>query len=1051
MTVQMTNEQFEQLLNRLGGAGVAAGPPAGAAAVMGQLPACQLGRDKLKRYKKYVDWIKDAETKMEFLAITDNKQKINFIRSCAGSVLIEFWEKEARIRFNDVAENVDQGITAQAAHTYVQLQDESRKALLKLVNRDRALIDLMRMHQGERTFIEFLSEVEDQEILCRTEEKPLTSEDLKRMSLLAGMKDKTLAEKAIAEEYDLKQVIQAGINRESSKANVEAMQNKTTAPVNKIEESDHYKGGDIDAKINHLQAELEDVMKIRRNGKYSGRFKGNDDRVKGNGNKRPCRKCTYEHDLASRCPADGRRCNTCGVDGHFSRSPLCSGENQRKARDQKVRFVGDEDELSDDGTNDWEEEETTLSRVQTISRVDTSRAWPGVSPGASGSYTLRAIQSDQRKISDRNTKWVRLTMGGNQVRLFCDTGSKLTIIPPSLYRPTMGKVVAANCHLRSWGSDSLLATMGMFHTTLVTARGARKETWVYVVDGTKPEPLLGDTDAMALGIVPFHPEGRKPTPQEVKGVAQISIPAKLRNAGFKVCTEKPTETPITAKDRQEALNMAGFRPTPPPRYGVPFHYQDRLTTHLQKLKQDGVIEDVDPAEPVDCILNLTISEKKSEGAIRMNIDARPLNVGARHTKYHVPLPQEVRHHLADARVFSEMDMTNGYHQVPLAPESQCIFQSHLGLHRMKRLFFGPKNSTGIFHHEVQKAFAGVPGCITIHDNLLVYGRDVADHNQNLAATLQRAQERGVTLKPSKSTFCEREVKWFGRVFSGAGVSADPAKIENIVAAGRPNSVADVRSLLQAAAYNAKFAFDHQEEESYEEVTAPLRELLVKDARFVWDKERENSFQTLLRMMNDRTILVPFQPGRKTHLVTDGSPFGIAASLYQEDEGGRWLPVDHYSRALSDHEKGWQSQIDWESLAKMWGMLMFRNFLIGTKFTAWGDHQPLVPFYNDLTKPAPLRVTRHRNRILDLTFVDKYLKGAHVPADFNSRHPKPIDHLSVQERQDLLVDDGEEVHIMRVIMADLPPALTLEMLQEAANLDPVYRQLRKAVLERKKAN
>ena len=37
---------------------------------------------------------------------------------------------------------------------------------------------------------------------------------------------------------------------------------------------------------------------------------------------------------------------------------------------------------------------------------------------------------------------------------------------------------------------------------------------------------------------------------------------------------------------------------------------------------------MNPAEPIDCILNIAISEKKTLGSIRMNIDARPYNKGA---------------------------------------------------------------------------------------------------------------------------------------------------------------------------------------------------------------------------------------------------------------------------------------------------------------------------------------------------------------------------------------------------------------------------------------
>ena len=136
------------------------------------------------------------------------------------------------------------------------------------------------------------------------------------------------------------------------------------------------------------------------------------------------------------------------------------------------------------------------------------------------------------------------------------------------------------------------------------------------------------------------------------------------------------------------------------------------------------------------------------------------------------------------------------------------------------------------------------------------------------------------------------MKWFGRVFSGAGVSADLGKIQRIVQAGKPETIEDLRSLLQAEAYNAKYGFNHKEEQSYEEVTAPLHKLLIKAAVFRWDEESDASFQTLILMMNSRTYLAPHDHTRKTHLVTDASPSGIAASLHQEDDAGTWVSVDH---------------------------------------------------------------------------------------------------------------------------------------------------------------
>ena len=71
------------------------------------------------------------------------------------------------------------------------------------------------------------------------------------------------------------------------------------------------------------------------------------------------------------------------------------------------------------------------------------------------------------------------------------------------------------------------------------------------------------------------------------------------------------------------------------------------------------------------------------------------------------------------------------------------------------------------------------------------------------------------------------------------------------------------------------------------------------------------------MMNSRTYLASHDPKRKMHLVTDTSPCRIAAFLYQEDDQGMRVPLNHTSKALFLYEQGWESQIDWESLAKVW--------------------------------------------------------------------------------------------------------------------------------------
>ena len=307
--VNITREQLQDLIRGViaeaaGGAAGAAGT-ASAASIVGPMGPCVLGRDKLKRTKKWADWLQEAENKMRFGGITEDGRKWDFLRSCPGGELMELWDKEVRVVYKATGEGADRvegdtydlvvvcgislckerhrlvsvtleplttmyrrlvaltalaAMAAHAAYPPAALTARGRRVcahaashmpgprckstttvvknttttLLKLVNRDRAIIELLRMEQGNRTFNEFLADIKDQTHLCHSWEK-LTPEDMKRISLLGGLKDRTLAEKTIAEEYDLKRIIQAAVNREDSRTNAEAIRTRPTGNVHRLE------------------------------------------------------------------------------------------------------------------------------------------------------------------------------------------------------------------------------------------------------------------------------------------------------------------------------------------------------------------------------------------------------------------------------------------------------------------------------------------------------------------------------------------------------------------------------------------------------------------------------------------------------------------------------------------------------------------------------------------------------------------------------------------------------------------------------------------------
>ena len=214
-----------------------------------------------------------------------------------------------------------------------------------------------------------------------------------------------------------------------------------------------------------------------------------------------------------------------------------------------------------------------------------------------------------------------------------------------------------------------------------------------------------------------------------------------------------------------------FVPEQPPYRKIPINYQEQVSKLLDFLRKEGVIRDVDPNESYECVLNVVITDKKG-GNIRMNIDNTPMNPGLKRTRMHVQTPQEIRHKLKEAQVFTEMDMGWGYHQLEIdeTAKNRAIFQTHEGLHRMERLFFRSSPASVIFHNEVNKIFQGMAGIETLHDNILVTGKDTEEHRRNLQLCLDQCKKKGITLKLSKSSFCLTQVKWFGRIFTGHGVS-----------------------------------------------------------------------------------------------------------------------------------------------------------------------------------------------------------------------------------------------------------------------------------------
>ncbi len=377
--------------------------------------------------------------------------------------------------------------------------------------------------------------------------------------------------------------------------------------------------------------------------------------------------------------------------------------------------------------------------------------------------------------------------------MYADSGADVTIVPSTWYKRGMGKLQPCNLRLTGYGSKVPLKITAKVWTTITTKKGAKTQAWVYIVDSdTDIQPLLGDPEATALGFITFQPDGRDPSREEQCQLNRISDHVKIGQGPMpdvqsipeivkeeeeaclsiikdekykpifdghigKMINRKPI---VFQADEDKRIVSQPYRP-------IPAEYRPEISQHLQFLRENGKIVDVNPnVERVDACSNIVVSRKTS-GALRMNIDARPINsTAAKIVTPHATTPEDVRHRLSGSTRFSEFDMNHGYNQSTLSEESSKrygVFQSHEGLHRFTALYFGHKQSSQTFDEDVEMSFRGTSGTEHVADNLLVHGRTAEEHQQNLRSFLDRCLQEGVTLKMNAS-ICQSSVLWFGNYY-----------------------------------------------------------------------------------------------------------------------------------------------------------------------------------------------------------------------------------------------------------------------------------------------
>ncbi|GJT68509.1 putative reverse transcriptase domain-containing protein [Tanacetum coccineum] len=172
--------------------------------------------------------------------------------------------------------------------------------------------------------------------------------------------------------------------------------------------------------------------------------------------------------------------------------------------------------------------------------------------------------------------------------------------------------------------------------------------------------------------------------------------------------------------------------------------------------------------------------------------------------------------------------------------SKTAFRTRYGHYEFLVMPFGLTNAPAVFMDLMNRVFHEFLDkfVIVFIDDILVFSKSKEEHEEHLRTVLQILRQEKLYAKFSKCEFWLSKVAFLGHIVSAEGITMDPAKVEAITKWPRPTSVTEVRSFLGLAGYYRRFV------EGFSRLALPLTKLMRKGEKFVWNEEREKSFEEL---------------------------------------------------------------------------------------------------------------------------------------------------------------------------------------------------------------
>lgn len=257
--------------------------------------------------------------------------------------------------------------------------------------------------------------------------------------------------------------------------------------------------------------------------------------------------------------------------------------------------------------------------------------------------------------------------------------------------------------MRGYGSQQPLDVVGTFEAEVnVGLRSTLAE--FFVVKGGQKD-ILGDSTAKKLGVLKV-------------GLDVNSVDLK--------CKPFSKINGVQASIEMDPAVKPVFQPV----RRVPIPMEAAVNQKLDQLLKRDLIEVKNG--PASWVSPLVVVGKAS-GEPRICLDLRRVNQAVVREHFPMPVVDEYLARLGHGKIWSKLDIREGFHQVELTEELRDIttFITNRGLFRFKRLPFGLVSAPEIFQRIMEEMSSGCEGSFWYLDDIIVEGATKEIHDRNL--------------------------------------------------------------------------------------------------------------------------------------------------------------------------------------------------------------------------------------------------------------------------------------------------------------------------------